>query len=262
MMFAEERHRLIGDLVGSAGRVSVADLAQQLEITRETVRRDLAQLEQDGLLRRVHGGAVANGTTSTAEESLSVRTSLNHAQKARIADRAVELLPSGATSVVLDAGTTTELLAQAMASSLPATRTADLLVLTHSVPVAYRISTSSPFQLEVIGGRVRALTSAAIGTPAIDQFRALRPDIAFIGANGIHAGFGLSTPDPMEAAVKSAIVACARRVVLLADSSKLGQETLVRFAGLDQIDALVTDAAPDAELGAALDEADVEVVVA
>lgn len=261
-MFAEERHRLIGDLVASAGRVSVADLAQQLEITRETVRRDLAQLEQDGLLRRVHGGAVASGTTSTAEESLSVRTSLNHAQKSRIADRAMELLPSGATSVVLDAGTTTELLAQAMASMLPARRTADLLVLTHSVPVAYRISTGGSFQLEVIGGRVRALTSAAIGASTIDEFRALRPDIAFIGANGIHAGFGLSTPDPLEAAVKSAIVACARRVVLLADSSKLGQETLIRFAGLDQIDTLVTDAAPEVDLAAALEDADVEVVVA
>lgn len=261
-MFAEERQALMGDLVANTGRVTVAELARQLDITRETVRRDLAQLEQDGQLRRVHGGAVAGGATSTAEESLSVRTSLNHEQKSRIATRALELLPSGATSVVLDAGTTTELLAQAMASTLPTQRTTDLLVLTHSVPVAYRISTGGSFQLEVIGGRVRALTSAAIGASTIDQFRALRPDIAFIGANGVHAGFGLSTPDPLEAAVKSAIVACARRVVLLADSSKLGQETLIRFAGLDQVDALVTGAAPTGELAAALEDADVEVVLA
>ncbi|GAA1360409.1 DeoR/GlpR family DNA-binding transcription regulator [Arthrobacter rhombi] len=261
-MFAEERHRLIGDLVASTGRVSVADLAARLDITRETVRRDLAQLEHDGLLRRVHGGAVAGGTASTAEESLSVRTSLNHEQKSRIAARALELLPSGATSVALDAGTTTELLAQQMASTLPEHGTTDLLVLTHSVPVAYRIATGSSFQLELIGGRVRTLTSAAMGAAAIDQFRALRPDIAFIGTNGIHAEFGLSTPDPLEAAMKSAIVASARRVVLLADSSKLGQETLVRFAALDQIDALVTDNAPDAQLAAALEDADVEVVVA
>lgn len=261
-MFAEERHRLIGDLVATTGRVTVAELAQQLDITRETVRRDLAQLEQDGLLRRVHGGAVAGGTTSTAEESLSVRTALNHEQKSRIAARALELLPNGATSVVLDAGTTTELLAQAMVSGLPAQRTGDLLVLTHSVPVAYRIAAGGSFQLEVIGGRVRALTSAAIGAPTIDQYRALRPDIAFIGANGIHGDFGLSTPDPLEAAVKSAIVACARRVVVLADSSKLDQQTLIRFAGLEQVDTLVTDASPAGDLAAALDAADVEVVLA
>lgn len=261
-MFAEERHRLIGDLVASNGRVTVAGLAQKLDITRETVRRDLAQLEQDGILRRVHGGAVSGGTASTAEESLSVRTALNHQEKSRIAGRALELIPSGTTSVVLDAGTTTELLAQIMASALPSQRAADLLVLTHSVPVAYRFSTAGSFQLEVIGGRVRGLTSAAIGTSTIDQFRALRPDIAFVGANGIHPAFGLSTPDPLEAAVKTAIVSCARRVVVLADSSKLGQETLIRFAGLEQIDTLVTDAAPAAELAAALEAADVEVVIA
>src|SRR6185312_3616818 len=261
-MVAEERQRLMGELVASTGRVTVADLAAQLDITRETVRRDLAQLEQEGRLRRVHGGAVAGGSASTAEESLSVRTSLNHEQKSRIAARAVGLLPTGASSVVLDAGTTTELLAQAMASTLPAERSNDLLVLTHSVPVAYRIARAGSFQLEVIGGRVRALTSAAIGTSTIDQFRSLRPDIAFVGANGIHAGFGLSTPDPLEAAVKSAIVACARRVVVLADSSKLGQETLLRFAGLDQVDTLVTDTAPGSALAAALEDADVEVVIA
>ncbi|MGO2532539.1 MULTISPECIES: DeoR/GlpR family DNA-binding transcription regulator [Micrococcaceae] len=261
-MFAEERHRVMGDRVASQGRVTVAELAQQLDITRETVRRDLAQLEQEGILRRVHGGAVATRTTSTVEESLSVRTSLNHEQKSRIAAAAVELLPAGATSVVLDAGTTTELFAQAMGSSLGTSRAADLLVLTHSVPVAYRVAASGSFQLEVIGGRVRALTSAATGASTIDQFRALRPDIAFIGANGIDADFGLSTPDPLEAAVKSAIVACARRVVVLADSSKLGEQTLIRFAALDQVDTLVTDTAPGPDLAAALERADVDVTLA
>jgi DeoR family fructose operon transcriptional repressor len=154
------------------------------------------------------------------------------------------------------------LLADTMTARLPAGRAAELLVLTHAVPVAYRISTSPDFQLETIGGRVRGLTSAAIGNTTIDQFSALRPDIAFVGANGIAAGFGLSTPDPLEAAVKSTIVKCARRVVVLADSTKFGQETLIRFAELEAVDALVTDAAPPAELAAALEAADVEVVLA
>lgn len=261
-MFAEERHRLIGGLVAENGRVSVAELAERLDITQETVRRDLAQLESTGSLRRVHGGAVAPGTASTSEESLSARTTRNLPEKTAIAARAMDLLPTGAASIVLDAGTTTELLADTMAARLPAGRAAELLVLTHAVPVAYRISTSPDFQLETIGGRVRGLTSAAIGNTTIDQFSALRPDIAFVGANGIAAGFGLSTPDPLEAAVKSTIVKCARRVVVLADSTKFGQETLIRFAELDAVDALVTDAAPPAELAAALEAADVEVVLA
>lgn len=90
----------------------------------------------------------------------------------------------------------------------------------------------------------------------------LRPDIAFVGANGIHATFGLSTPDPEEAAVKAAFVTSARRVVALADSSKLDAETLVQFATLKDVDTLITDSEPSAELTAALADAGVDVVIA
>ena len=90
----------------------------------------------------------------------------------------------------------------------------------------------------------------------------LRPDVAFVGTNGVSAGFGLSTPDPDEAAVKRAIVRSARRVVVVADSDKLGRELLVSFAPLTQVDVLVTDAAPDAPLATALADADVEVWLA
>jgi len=90
----------------------------------------------------------------------------------------------------------------------------------------------------------------------------LRPDIAFLGTNGISASFGLSTPDPDEAAVKSAIVRAARRVVVVADADKLGNELLVSFAPLEAIDVLVTDAAPDPVLAAALSDAQVEVWLA
>lgn len=261
-MFAEERHRKIGELVAAQGRVSVAELAGRFDITKETVRRDLALLESDGRLRRVHGGAVAAGKASTSEQSLGTRQLMHHDRKLRIARKALELVPSGAASMILDAGTTTELLAELLTTELPAGRADELLVITHALPIAYKLSIGSRLQLETIGGRVRGLTSAAIGARAVEQFRALRPDIAFIGANGIDAGFGLSTPDALEAAVKTAIVDSARRVVVLADSSKLGEETLVRFAALADVDTLVTDTEPDPGLARALDEADVEVVLA
>ena len=90
----------------------------------------------------------------------------------------------------------------------------------------------------------------------------LRPDLAFVGCNGIHAAFVLSTPDPIEAVVKTAIIQTSRRVVVLCDSAKHDQETLMRFASLDEIDTLITDRAPGPELAAALEEADVEVVIA
>jgi DeoR family fructose operon transcriptional repressor len=109
---------------------------------------------------------------------------------------------------------------------------------------------------------VRGLTQAAVGQGTVDSAQRLRPDIAFIGANGIHASFGLSTPDPEEAAVKAAFVQSARRIVVLADSSKLDSETLVQFASLKDLDTLITDSEPSAELTAALTEAGVDVVIA
>ena len=109
---------------------------------------------------------------------------------------------------------------------------------------------------------MRGLTAAAVGADTVRAIEAIRPDVAFIGTNGVSADFGLSTPDPDEAAVKRAIVRSARRVVVVADADKLGRELLVGFAPLADIDVLVTDAAPDAELSAALAEADVEVWLA
>ncbi|WP_336715901.1 DeoR/GlpR family DNA-binding transcription regulator [Arthrobacter sp. USHLN218] len=260
-MFAAERHRLIGALVDTQGRVTVGELADKFDITKETVRRDLAMLEELSQLRRVHGGAVAVHKASTSEQSLDTRQLQRHDEKLRIARQALALVPAGAASAVIDAGTTTELLAELLTSE-PNGRHDDLLVITHAVPIAYRISTGSQLQLEMVGGRVRGLTSAGIGAATLERFAALRPDIAFIGANGIHASFGLSTPDPLEAAVKTAIVRSARRVVALIDSSKLDEETLVRFAGLEEIDTLITDKEPAGPLAGALEQADVEVVVA
>ncbi|WP_159617271.1 DeoR/GlpR family DNA-binding transcription regulator [Arthrobacter zhaoguopingii] len=255
-MFAEERHRQISTLVRTEGRVSVTDLSERFSITAETVRRDLALLEKDGVLRRVHGGAVARDSASTRESSIESRQSQYRAEKQRIAKAALDMVPSTG-SVILDAGTTTGALAALLATE---SRT-DLTVITHSVPIAHLISGSS-VHLELIGGRVRALTSAGVGSSAVAAFSRLRADVAFIGANGVAEHFGLSTPDTDEAAVKTAIVRSARRVVLLADSSKFGEESLVSFAALEEIDAVITDSTPGGALAAALARAQVEVVSA
>lgn len=255
-MFAEERYNRIAALVASEGRVTVAQLAARFNITKETVRRDLALLEKDGLLRRVHGGAVPASSASTSELSLTSREERNQAEKGRIAKAALAMVPAEG-SIVLDGGTTTGSLA-----TLIAQESADqLLIITHSVPVAHTLI-GSALQLEFIGGRVRGLTSACVGSDTVARYRGFRPDVVFIGANGVHPEFGLSTPDPEEASVKAAIVQSARRVVVLADASKLNAETLVGFAGLSEIDALITDVQPDAGLTRALAEAEVELVVA
>jgi DeoR family fructose operon transcriptional repressor len=116
--------------------------------------------------------------------------------------------------------------------------------------------------LSLIGGRVRGLTAAAVGADTVRAIESLRPDVAYIGTNGVSASFGLSTPDPDEAAVKRAIVRSARRVVVVADADKFGAELLVGFASLRDIDVLVTDTAPDGDLAEALADAEVEVWLA
>ena len=136
------------------------------------------------------------------------------------------------------------------------------MVITHAVPIAARLASAPGIALQLLGGRVRGLTQAAVGQATVDSAQRLRPDIAFIGTNGIHASFGLSTPDPEEAAVKAAFVQSARRIVVLADSSKLDAETLVQFASLKDLDTLITDSEPSPELTAALTDAGVDVVIA
>lgn len=259
-MYATERQELIERLLLDEGRVSVVDLSRRFEVTTETVRRDLDLLEHSGSLRRVHGGAVPLDRASTNEPSLGDREHRNASAKANIARRALDALGEGFRgSVFVDAGTTTASLAAQLAPRLGGQ---SIDVVTHALPIATTLATVPQASLTVIGGRVRGLTAAAVGADTVHAIGTLRPDIAFLGANGISADFGVSTPDPDEAAVKTAIVRAARRVVLAVDAEKLGRELLVSFARLSDIDVLVTDAAPDAPLATALADADVEVWVA
>lgn len=260
-MYATERQQLIKHLVTAEGRVVVVDLAQRFGVTTETVRRDLDLLESAGAIRRVHGGAVARTRVSTAEPSLAERSTRRSEAKLAIAGRAAHAIPNaGEGSVYLDAGTTTAAIAHLLAQRASGIR--PLEVVTHSMTVAHLLAGSPGLSLTAIGGRVRGLTAAAVGSQTVEAIGRLRPDVAFVGTNGLSAAFGLSTPDPDEAAVKRAVIAAARRVVVVADADKLDTELLVSFGGLADIDILVTDAEPESDLARALSDADVEVWVA
>lgn len=261
-MYATERHAHITRSLTDRGRVSVVDLARDLGVTTETIRRDLDAMEEQGVLRRVHGGAVPSRGGSTTEVSIAERTSVNSGAKEAIARRALEVITRGwRGSVLFDAGSTAAAVARLMGDRVAGTG-AQIDAVTHAVPVAHALSTVPGIDLTVLGGQVRGITAAAVGPSTVDALRSLRPDLAFIGTNGITAGFGLSTPDPAEAAVKTAIVRAARRVIVLADTDKMGVESLVSFADIADIDVLVTDAPLGAELSDVLAAADVEVWLA
>ena len=255
-MYAEERHEAIAGLVRERGRIAVSDVASSFGVTTETVRRDLATLERAGLLRRVHGGAVPTSALALAEQGLADRDASQAAQKDRIARAALELVPGSGGSVLLDAGTTTGRLA----ALLPTDR--ELLVITHAVPLAARLAGCPGIALQVIGGTVRGSTQAAVGPDTVQALSDLRADVVFVGTNALRPGYGLTTPNSEEAAVKRALVRAGRQVVVLADSSKIGQENLVRFTPMDAVDVVITDdRIAKADLRALQDDG-VEVVVA
>lgn len=249
-MYAEERQQQIARTVNDGGRVSVADLATSLRVTTETIRRDLAALEVIGALKRVHGGAVAVGVV---EALVGERDRLQVERKERIAAAAAALIPSGRVSILMDAGTTTARLA----ARLPTDRR--LTVFTHGVPIAARIAGQGNIDLHLLPGRVRPTTHAAVGAETLRALSALRADVVFLGTNGL-SGRGATTPDAEEAAIKQALVAAARRRIVVTDSSKLGLDELVCFATLTEIDVVVTDSDATDEQVASLTSADIEVV--
>lgn len=255
-MYPEERQQAIATLVMARGRASVAELADTYAVTTETVRRDLAVLDRAGLLRRVHGGAVPARALHVVEAGVSERETTRSDVKDAIARAAGEFLPLSGASVLFDAGTTTA----RVAALLPTDR--DLVVVTNSVPIAARVAAMSSVTLQLLGGRVRGLTQAAVGDQVLRVLDTMRVDIAFIGTNGITVGHGLSTPDTEEAAVKRAMVRSANYVVVVADSTKVGQEDFVSFAPIDSVDALVTDDEISDADRTALTEHGVEVVLA
>lgn len=255
-VYPEERQQAIAAQVISQGRASVTELAQTYDVTTETVRRDLAVLDRAGVLRRVHGGAVPTRALHLVEPSVETREATRATHKQAIAHAAAEFIPQSGATILVDAGTTTAHLA----SLLPPDR--DLLVVTNAVPIAARLAGAGSVSLQLLGGRVRGLTQAAVGDQAVATLNAMRVDVAFIAANGITARHGLSTPDPDEAAVKRAMVNCANFVVVLADSSKLGQEEFVSFAPLKSVDVLVTDSEISREDRAELTAEGVELIVA
>ena len=253
-MYAEERQEQIAALAREAGRVDVGHLATVLDVTPETVRRDLTALERRGLLRRVHGGAIPIERLGY-EPALAARDTVMTAEKERIAKAAVQLLPDEG-SLLIDAGTTTARFAEV----LPTDR--ELTVVTNSLPIATSLARRPNINLLMLGGRIRGRTMACVDAWTVDALKDTFVDLAFLGTNGISVERGLTTPDPAEAAAKRAMVASARRAVLLADHTKVGSDHLIRFADLDAIDVFVTDTGLDPELRSDLETAGLQTVLA
>jgi DeoR family fructose operon transcriptional repressor len=241
-MYAEERQQAILEQARKEGRVDVAELADTLDVTAETVRRDLTALERHGLVRRVHGGAIPVERLGF-EPDVTTRSERLVAEKDRIAKAALDQVPAEG-AIILDAGTTTARLAEL----LPTDR--ELTVVTNSLQIGVTISSRRNITAYIVGGRVRGRTGANTGEWALQALAGLFVDVAFLGTNGLSVERGLTTPDQAEAAVKRAFVLSARRCVVLADHSKVGQAHFAQFADLTDVDQLITDTGLDEETAA------------
>jgi DeoR family fructose operon transcriptional repressor len=160
------------------------------------------------------------------------------AEKERIAKAALAELPEEG-AILLDAGSTTHRFAEA----IPADR--ELIVVVNSPPLAVLLAARPALTVIMIGGRVRGRTMAAVDDGGLQPLDRLHVDVAFMATNGLSTERGLTTPDPAEASMKRAMIACARRTVLLADHTKVGNDYLARFGALDDVDLFVTDAGLD-----------------
>ena len=251
-MYAEERQQAIARSVSQTGRMSVAELAATYRVTTETIRRDLTVLERAGVVRRVHGGAIPVERLGF-EPAVAARDVVMTEEKERIGKAALAELPEDG-AVIIDAGTTTGRLAEA----IPADR--ELTVVVNSPPLATLLAARSNLTVIMLGGRVRGRTLATVDDGALRPLSRLNVDVAFMGTNGCSPTRGLTTPDPAEAAVKRAMVEAARRTVLLADHTKVGDVHFAAFAALSDIDVVITDTGLDDRMVAQLRAAGPEVV--
>ncbi|MER5636997.1 DeoR/GlpR family DNA-binding transcription regulator [Kitasatospora sp. NPDC002227] len=232
-MFAAERRQLILEMVRANGAVSLRELARVVQTSEVTVRRDVRALEAEGLLDRRHGGAVLPGGFSR-EPGYPQKTHLAAAEKSAIADLAAGLVEEG-DAVVVGAGTTTQELARRLA------RIPGLTVVTNSLLVAQALAHANRVEVVMTGGTLRGSNYALVGSGAEQSLQGLRVTKAFVSGSGLTADRGLSTTNMLSASVDRALVQSASEVIVLADHTKLGADTMFQTVPTEGITRLVTD---------------------
>jgi DeoR family fructose operon transcriptional repressor len=235
-MFPEERKTEILKLIKSGIPVRVGELSHNFGISESTVRRDLQEMEDAGLIQRTHGGAILaqSGYELTFQEK-GVRLL---AEKQKIAKCAANLVEDG-ESVLLDAGTTTLEIARALQGKR-------ITVATNSIEVAQIFAEDADVEVLVLGGTWRKSTRSLVGYLTNETLRRIHFDKVFLAANGVEANLGVTTPNSMEAETKRHMVQAGKQIILVVDHSKIGQKGLYKICGLDEVDLLITDNQIDA----------------
>jgi len=247
-----DRLSRIVEQISTNGSVGVGDLAETLGVSAATVRRDLQLLEEQRLLARTHGGAVAHGVLY--ELPLRYRSARRQEDKARIAKAAAQRVADG-SAIGMTGGTTTTEVARALSDRR------QLTVVTNSLNIASELAVRPNLKLVVTGGVARAKSYELVGPLAAAALGSFNLDVVLVGVDGISVAAGLTTHHDVEAHTNRALIARARRVVVVTDSSKIGQVAFARICDLESVDEVISDTGADDEEVGRLREAGVEVTL-
>jgi DeoR/GlpR family transcriptional regulator of sugar metabolism len=230
-MLAAERRDFLVERLASTGKIVAKDVAAELGLSEDSLRRDLRDLAAAGLCQRVYGGALP---VSPAVADYATRATVAPDSKSRVAARAAQLVHAGGT-VILDGGTTTLAVVAALPSDLSCT------VITHSPTIAVALLDRPAIEVFLLGGRLFRHSAVTCGAAAVEAAQAVSADVFLLGVTGVHPEHGLTTGDPEEAAMKRALAARAADTYVLASAEKIGAVSPYRVLPLTDIAGVVTD---------------------
>lgn len=250
--FAEERKRMILEMLQEKSKIVVPELCEFFDISPATIRNDLNEMEAAGLLRRTHGGAILNEQVTF--EQTSVEKEVKHVEAKQLIARYAATLVNDGDAIALDTGTTTMELAKALMDKRR------LTIVVNDIKIAALLEGMSDATIVLVGGTLKKGFHCLVGPMAIKAIKGLAVDKAFIATNGISAKNGLTTPDMYQAEAKKAMIGIANHVFLLCDSSKLGNVSFTSFADVKDIEKLIIDSRADDDALAEFRDLGVEVI--
>lgn len=235
-MFTQERYSKIIQSINLTGMVSVSDLVKKLKTSESTIRRDLTVLDKQGLIKKVHGGAVSvDNESSKNDHKIEMRKCINNDEKTKIAHYAANLVKDG-DIIYIDAGTTTERMIDFLNAK-------DVTVVTNGIRQAQKLIAKG-IRTFILGGEIKCITEAVVGDKAIEELKKFNFSKGFFGVNGVTNDNGYTTPDINEAMVKKAAMESCVKTFILADESKIEKTSFVTFAEIDKA-VLITNIIDD-----------------
>lgn len=254
-LLVEERRRLIVDLVEQQGRATVEELAQKFGTSAVTIRADLDALARSSAIARSHGGALPAAPAAN-DTPLNIKETRWHAQKLRIGQAAAKMIQDGET-IILDSGSTTVEIARQIRQM----KFESLTVITNALNIAMELSGLPQIRVMMLGGLLRQTSYSLVGPDAEQALAKLSADRLFLGVDGLDPEVGVTTPDPLEAALNALMIRVSRQTIAVLDASKLGQRSLSVITPVKNLDMVISDSSAPADTVEALRTAGVQVVL-